>query len=281
MSEGNARADELPLSVCAVLIAEACNIGLPPLIHPDIPALTRERLSWVQQNYLRAETITRANVMLVDAHSQLPLARTWGGGEVASADGLRFIVPVRSINSGPNPRYFGIGKGVTYLNYTSDQFSGLNGIVITGTIRDSVYILEGLLEQQTSLNPVEIMTDSASYSDLMCGLFHLLGYQFCPRLADIGESRFWRIDATADYGPLNGLARNRINTDLISRNWDDMLRVVGSLKLGTVSASTLIRALQGGGRPTTLARAIGEVGRIAKTLHLLSYADDELYRRRI
>lgn len=112
LSEGNARADELPLSVCAVLIAEACNIGLTPLIHPDIPALTRERLSWVQQNYLRAETITRANVMLVDAHSQLPLARTWGGGEVASADGLRFIVPVRSINSGPNPRYFGIGKGV-------------------------------------------------------------------------------------------------------------------------------------------------------------------------
>ena len=107
LSEGNARADELPLSVCAVLIAEACNIGLPPLIHPDIPALTRERLSWVQQNYLRAETITRANVMLVDAHSQLPLARTWGGGEVASADGLNLsfpsdpsiVVPTRAISA--------------------------------------------------------------------------------------------------------------------------------------------------------------------------------------
>lgn len=281
LSEGNTRADELSLSVCAVLIAEACNIGLTPLIHPDIPALTRERLSWVQQNYLRAETLTRANAMLVDAHSQLPLARVWGGGEVASADGLRFIVPVRSINSGPNPRYFGIGKGVTYLNYTSDQFSGFNGIVIAGTIRDSLYILEGLLEQQTGLNPTEIMTDSGSYSDVIFGLFHLLGYQFSPRLADIGESRFWRIDAEAEYGPLNGLARNRINTNLISTNWDDMLRVAGSLKLGTVSASTMIRALQGGGRPTTLARAIGEVGRIAKTLHLLTYTDDEAYRRRI
>lgn len=42
----------------------------------------------------------------------------------------------------------------------------------------------------------------------------------------------------------------------------------------------LIRALQGGGRPTTLARAISEVGRIAKSLHLLSYAD-EFFRRRI
>ena len=218
LSEGNARAEDLSLSVCAVLIAEACNIGLTPLIHPDSPALTRERLSWVQQNYLRAETLSRANAMLVDAHTQLPLAKMWGGGEVASADGLRFIVPVRSLSSGPNPRYFGIGRGVTYLNYTSDQFSGLGGIVVTGTIRDSVYILEGLLEQQTSLNPIEIMTDSASYSDLVCGLFYLLGYQFSPRLADIGDARLWRMDAEANYGPLNGVARNHINTALITSN---------------------------------------------------------------
>jgi len=32
------------------------------------------------------------------------------------------------------------------------------------------------------------------------GLFRLLGYRFCPRLADIGGTRFWRIDPKADYG---------------------------------------------------------------------------------
>jgi len=38
----------------------------------------------------------------------------------------------------------------------------------------------------------------------MFGLFSLLGYQFAPRLADIPEQRFWRIDPAADYGPFNG-----------------------------------------------------------------------------
>ena len=33
------------------------------------------------------------------------------------------------------------------------------------------------------------------------GLFRLLGYRFSPRLADIGGTRFWRIDSRADYGP--------------------------------------------------------------------------------
>jgi TnpA family transposase len=191
------------------------------------------------------------------------------------------MVPVRSVNTGPNPRYFGQGRGVTYLNYTSDQFTGLGGLVIPGTIRDSVYVLEALLEQESGLTPTEIMSDSGSYSDLMFGLFWCLGYQFSPRLAELREARFWRMDPTTDYGPLNGLARHRINTNLIATNWDDILRVAGSLKVGTVHASTLVQALQRGGCPTTLGRAIAELGRVPKTLHLLNYIDDEYYRRRI
>ena len=187
VSEADARAADLDLSLCAVLLAEACNVGLEPLARADVPALTRGRLSWVQQNYVRAETITRANARLVDYQARIPLSRAWGGGEVASADGLRFVVPVRTLNAGPNPRYFPAGRGVTYYNFTSDQFTGFHAIVVPGTIRDSLFILEGLLEQQTSLRPHEVMSDTAGYSDLVFGLFWLLGYQFSPRLADVGE----------------------------------------------------------------------------------------------
>jgi TnpA family transposase len=44
------------------------------------------------------------------------------------------------------------------------------------------------------------MTDTGAYSDVVFGLFRLLGYRFSPRLADIGGTRFWRIDPNADYG---------------------------------------------------------------------------------
>ena len=67
-------------------------------------------------------------------------------------------------------------------------------------MRDSLYILDGLLQQETSLRPTEVMADSASYSDQVFGLFRLLGYKFSPRLADIGDTRFWRIDLDASYG---------------------------------------------------------------------------------
>nr|WP_230132441.1 Tn3 family transposase [Citrobacter freundii] len=38
-------------SLCAVLLGGACNTGLEPLIRTDNPALRRDRLSWVSQNY--------------------------------------------------------------------------------------------------------------------------------------------------------------------------------------------------------------------------------------
>lgn len=60
-----------------------------------------------------------------------------------------------------------------------------------------------------------------------------------------------------------------------------MLRVAGSLKLGTVSALEIMQILQRGKKPSTLAKALQELGRIAKTLYLLNYVDDEDYRRRI
>ncbi|MCC2458355.1 MULTISPECIES: Tn3 family transposase [Bacillus] len=281
ISEAKSRINELPISICALLISQACNIGLRPLFQDGVPALARDRLTWIEQNYFRAETLTEANTRLVDFHSQLELANMWGGGEIASADGLRFFTPVKSVHSGPNPKYFGTGRGVTFYNFTSDQFTGLHGLVIPGTIHDSLYLLQCVLEQDTSLQPKEIMTDTAGYSDIIFGLFGLLGYQFSPRLADVGESRLWRFNATSDYGILNPLSKRRIREDLIHRHWEDMLRVAGSLSLNKVNATHLIQALQQNGKPTMLGRAIGEFGRIFKTRYLLLYLNDENYRRKI
>jgi TnpA family transposase len=65
---------------------------------------------------------------------------------------------------------------------------------------------------------MEIVTDTAGVSDVVFGLGGLLGYQFSPRVADIGAAQFWRVDGRADYGFLNGIAPSRVNTTLIARN---------------------------------------------------------------
>jgi TnpA family transposase len=107
---------------------------------------------------------------------------------------------------------------------------GFNALVIPGALRDAPYLLNVLLEQQTHLQIKEVMTDTAGYSDIVFGLFWLLGYQFSPRLADLKDMRFWRIDPQDDYAMLNDLGRHTISTKVVIEHWDEMLRLAGSLK---------------------------------------------------
>jgi TnpA family transposase len=279
LTERKARAVDLTTSLCAVLLAEACNTGPEPFVRHDNPALKRDRLAWVKQNYLRDDTVTDANAILVAAQNRIALAHAWGGGEVASADGMRFVVPIRTVHAGPNPKYFGPLKGVTWYNLLSNQITGLNAILVPGTLRDSLIVLAVVLEQQTELRPTQIMTDTGAYSDVVFGLFRLLGYRFCPRLADMGDARFWRIDGQAQYGQLDGISQHKLNLRRIATQWDDMLRLAGSLLLGRVPATGIMRTLQVGDHPTRLAQAVAEFGRIDKTLHMLTMLDDEDQRR--
>lgn len=126
------------------------------------------------------------------------------------------------------------------------------------------------------------LTDSTCLSLFSTfGLFWLLGYQFSPRLADAGASIFWRVDKDADYGVLNDIARNAANARKIEQHRDDVMRMAGSLTLGTIRVSVLIRSLLSSDRPSGLTQAIIEAGKINKTQYLLNYIDDEDYRRRI
>ena len=99
-----------------------------------------------------------------------------------------------------------------------------------------------------------IVTDTASYSDIVFGLLTLAGYTYAPQLADLPDQKLWRIDTRADYGPFTTAARGRIDLDRIRRHWEDILRVVASIHTGAVRAHDVIRMLSRDGHPTRWVR---------------------------
>lgn len=99
----------------------------------------------------------------------------------------------------------------------------------------------------------------------MFGLFAICGDQFSPRIADLGDTRLWRTNTRAAYGPLDHVSRHTVRLDPVRAHWADMLRVAGSLTPGTVRAYDLIRMLSRDGRPTGLGDAFAHYGRIFKT----------------
>jgi TnpA family transposase len=283
-SGGRSRLEDLPVSVAACLAAHAMNVGYRPVAKKGAPALERSRLSHVFQNYVRPETLAAANAPLVARQADLLLAQAWGGGLVAAVDGMRFVVPVPAAFARPSRKYFGSKRGMTWLNAMNDRGMGRGAKIVSGTVRDSLHMIDVIFGLDSGPLPEIVVTDTdtGSYSDVVFGLLKLLGISYRPALADLPDQKGWRISASADYGPLNTFARGRVDTAKIRRNWEDVLRVVASIYTGTVRVCDVVAMLQRDGHPTALGEAIAMYGRIFKTLHILSYIDtDETYRRDI
>ncbi len=91
-SGGQALLDDLGVTVASALTAHALNVGFTPVITPGVAALTRHRISHVDQSYLRAETY---------AADLLRLAGSIHTGAVSAHDVLRMLA------HGGNPTQLG------------------------------------------------------------------------------------------------------------------------------------------------------------------------------
>ena len=179
------------------------------------------------------------------------------------------------------PRYFGYGKGLTFYTWTSDQFSQYGTKVVSSTVRDATYVLDEILDNQTELEILEHTTDTAGYTEIVFALFDLLGLRFSPRIKDLPDQSLYRLNKQVKYQYLEPLLKGTINTKSILANYDDLLRLAGSLKLGWVTASLIISKLQGYTRQNSLTRALVEYGRLIKTLFILRYLLSENVRKEI
>ena len=262
-------------------MAQACNLDFQQMATST--GLLYRRLCWFNNWYIRDETLRLANNILIDYHYDLPLSHLWGGGMLSSSDGQRFPAKGSLRQARSLPRYFGYGKGVTFYSWTSDQFSQYGSKPIPATVRDATYVLDEILNNETELSILEHTTDTAGYTEVIFALFDLLGMRFSPRIRDLADQKLYRtnnIDLTL-YPLLKEHIQGTINQQLILDDWDEMLRLVGSLKMGWVTASLIIQKLQAFPRKHPLMRILQEYGRLIKTTHILRWYADEANRRRL
>lgn len=264
-----ARIPNLSTYQYATIVTQACNLTLSEMV--NVSDLSYEQLLWCTNWYIREETLQAATNVLVDFQYQQQLSHIWGDGTFSSSDGQRFAVARETNKAAPLPRYFGYGRGLTVLTWTSDQHSQYGVRVTPPSIRESTYVLDAILDNETVLNIREHTTDTGGYTDMIFALFDLLGMQFSPRLRDIGDRNLYRFDRSSDYRRINSLLSRTLDVDLILDNWDDLLRVAASLKMGWVTASTFISKLQSFPRQHKLTQVLQEYGRLIRTIFIVNY----------
>ena len=265
----------------AVLIAHGTNLGLAAMSQ-SVDGDTAGQLQDVNRWFVREDTIKAANTILVDYHHRLPLSAVWGDGARSSSDGQRFAVERDSLLGAFYPRYFGYyERAVSLYTHTADQNSVYATRAISCAPREANYVLDGILENDTVLKIREHTTDTGGFTEPLWGLCVLLGIDFMPRLKDLSDQALYRIDRGADYGPLDPLLRNTIDTSIIVEQWDQLVRIAASLEDRLTPAHVVMQRLINASPADRVAKALTTLGRLAKTIHILRYIHDEPLRRAI
>lgn len=185
------RSGNLHSTLLAALIAHGANLGIAAM-GQSAPGITVDMLQHLTRWLLRDETLKAANAALVNYHHQLPLSAVWGEGLISSSDGQRFGIQQSSLLASFYPRYFGYyERAVSVYTHTSDQYSVFGTRVISCSPREALYVLDGLLENNTVLRLREHYTDTHGFTENVFGAPFLLGYSFMPRLRDLSGYTNW------------------------------------------------------------------------------------------
>ena len=170
----------------STILADAINLGLTKMAE-SCPGTTYAKLSWLQAWHIRDETYSTALAELVNAQFRHPFAAHWGDGTTSSSDGQNFRTSNKAESTGHiNPKY-GSCPGRTFYTHISDQYAPFHIKVVNMGVRDSTYVLDGLLYHESDLRIEEHYIDAAGFTDHVFGLMHLLGFRFAPRIRDLGD----------------------------------------------------------------------------------------------
>jgi TnpA family transposase len=262
------------------ILADAINLGLTKMAD-SCPGTTHAKLSWLQAWHIRDETYSAALAELVNAQLRQPFAEHWGDGTTSASDGQRFKVGGKAESTGHiNPKYGG-EPGRTIYTHISDQYAPYNAKLVNVGVRDATYVLDGLLYHESDLRIEEHYTDTAGFTDHVFALMHLLGFRFAPRIRDLGDTKLYVPKSDAEYEALYPMIGGTLNIKLIRTHWDEILRLAASIRQGTVTASLMLRKLGSYPRQNGLALALRELGRMERTLFVLTWLQSPEMRRRV
>ena len=275
------KSQNLKKTKLAALIAHGTNLGLSTMGN-STDAVTVEMMQNVSRHYLTEITLKEANNRLVNYHHGLSMSSIWGDGKTSSSDGQRFGVQASSLIASYYPRYFGYyDKALTVYTHTSNQHSVFSSQVISCGPREALYVLDGLLDNDTNLQSREHYTDTHGFTEQLFGLCYLLGFSFMPRLKDLADQQLYKISKTEDYGELNSIFRQTIDWQLIEEQYDQLVKIAASLKNKTAPAHVVLKRLINATPADHISKALTQLGRIIKTIFILKYLGDEKVRRKI
>jgi TnpA family transposase len=144
-------------------------------------------------------------------------------------------------------------------------------------------MIEGVLRHDTEMTVKRNYVDTHGQSEVAFAFCNLLGFELMPRLKNIGRQKLYRPEGgdKESYPHLKPVLTRPINWDLIRQQYEQMVKYATALRLGLAEPEAILRRFTRANLKHPTYQALGELGKVIKTIFLCRYLHSEELRREI
>ncbi|MDJ0575698.1 MAG: Tn3 family transposase [Xenococcaceae cyanobacterium MO_234.B1] len=233
------------------------------------PKVNHHDLRYIKRRFVHKEALRQAITQVANAIFQIRLPQIWGEGTTTCAsDSKKF--------------------GAWDQNLMTEWHVEKNSTCIYSQLKtcsssEVAAMIEGVLRHDTEMTVKKNFVDSHGQSEVAFAFCHLLGFQLMPRLKAIKRQKLYRPEAgnSDAYPKLQAVLSRTINWDLIRQQYDQIIKYTTALRLGTAEPEAILRRFTRANVQHPTYQALGELGKVLKTIFLCQYLHSEALRREI
>jgi len=271
-------------SLYAGVIGLGCGIGTRKMGRIS-SQVTESDIEHAVNWYFSLENIHAANDRIVKTMDKMELPNIYRRSQDklhTASDGQKFEVRTDSLNANHSFKYFGKGQGVSAYTFIDERGLLWHSLVISAAERESAYVIDGLMHNDVVKSDIH-STDTHGYSEVIFATTHLLGFSFAPRIKNLKKQSLYifKSHKKTDQSEWKITPDKYINEKIIEDNWDDILRLITTIKLKETTASDIFRRMNSYSKESDLYKALKAFGQIIKSLFILRYLDELELRQAI
>ncbi|AYK22648.1 MULTISPECIES: Tn3 family transposase [Pseudomonas] len=196
-----------------------------------------------------------------------------------TADGTQFDFYDDNLLAGYHFRYRKMGA-VAYRHVANNYIAVFQHFIPPG-IWEAIYVIEGLLKIDLSVEPDTVYSDTQGQSATVFAFTHLLGINLMPRIRNWRDLVMCRPDRGVSYKHINRLFTDTADWHLIETHWQDLMQVALSIQAGKISSPMLLRKLGSYSRRNKLYHAAQALGSVIRTIFLLNWIGSRELRQEV
>ena len=257
------------------LYAIGTNTGLKPISAAN-GNVTYSDLRYVKRKFITVDNLRAAIIDVINRILAIRDPRIWGETTTGVAcDSKKLSVWDQNLMVEWHTRYK--GRGVMVYWHVDKQSLCIHSQLKTCSSSEVGAMIKGVLQHCTDMMVDKAYMDTHGQSTVGFGVSELLKFNLLPRLKNIDKQKLYYPTSSDkhSYENLSDILKGPINWKLIEENYDETIKNVVALKLGTLNPDVFIKRFSKDNYQHPVYRTLVEIGKVSKTIFLCDYLMSE------